>query len=99
MTPNFVKEAKAFATIYAVTPTDLQWRTLVKHLAAALHNSYDRGRAGDDVDFGKEARGFVATYDGKLTVYQSRIFREQLALALQWAYDRGHAPVWIRSHS
>jgi hypothetical protein len=97
MTPNFVKEASGLVATYAGTITRGQLRTLVQHLAAALQNSYDRGRAGDDVDFNKEARGFVATYDGKLTVYQSRVFREQLALALQYAYDRGHAPVWIRN--
>jgi hypothetical protein len=98
MTPNFVKEANDLATTYAGALTGGPSRSLVQHLAAALHNSYDRGRAGEDVDFTKEARGFVATYDGKLTVYQSRVFREQLALALQYAYDRGHAPAWIRNH-
>jgi hypothetical protein len=99
MTPNFVKEARDFATVYGGTLTERQLRTLVQHLAAALHNSYDRGRADDDVDFNKEARGFVATHDGEFTVYQSRVFREQLALALQWAYDRGHMPVWLKNHS
>jgi hypothetical protein len=98
MTPNFVQEAKGFAKTYGVTLTDQQWHTLVQHLAAALLNTYNRSRAGEDVDFFKEAKGFAATYGGKLTDNQSRIFAQQLALALQYAYDRGRAPVWRRNH-
>jgi hypothetical protein len=99
MTPNIVKEAKGFATTYGVTLADQQQHTLVQHLAAALFNTYKRGRAGDDVDFGKEAKGFAMSYGGdKLTDYQSRIFAQQLALALQYAYDRGRAPTRRRNH-